>query len=549
MKRYTGFFVLLLCLLFSSCTRTKIINNPEVLATNSRAIEIGCIELSDTETVFYMDAYHSVGSWVRIDSETYLEGNITGKQYKLICSEGFELDTRVNMPESGNVPFKLYFEPLDKTDTVVEFVEGYGEGAFVISGIQLKEEQKTNKIKCHISGTVVDRPQSSRLILMPWNSDSRIYPWISVPIRDGKFDYTLYVDYEEVYTLIFYDEERQGVMRPINFFAEKGSITFTLHPMDRWEENIISTKATLNVMMKSYNEKLRTTFNFSVLSAERDKLREENRYYSAEYDKWSEDWDKTDVREERDRLIRLLDELERSGRLYSEEGKALVEKINNFSSDRTAWIFEYVKNNQSLLSYYQLVSLVNDALSRMRHDPDNAPDPAPYFAVYEEIYKNKYPDHPYTSKMEMYISGNSIQVGGHYIDFTSPDATGKEYKLSEQIAGRVALIDLWASWCGSCRRTSISMIPVYEKYKDKGFTVIGVARERDVAHMIRAAEQDKYPWLNLVELNDRGKIWQKYGIGNAGGGVFLVDETGIIITVNPTAEQVAVILEERLREK
>ena len=146
----------------------------------------------------------------------------------------------------------------------------------------------------------------------------------------------------------------------------------------------------------------------------------------------------------------------------------------------------------------------------------------------------------------MLISGNSINVGGRYIDFTAPDATGKEFKLSGLIEGKVALIDLWASWCGSCRVKSKSMISVYEKYKEKGFTVVGVARERNVADMVHAVEQDEYPWLNLVELEDREKIWQKYGVGNGGGKVFLIDKSGIILAVNPTAEEVITILEEQL---
>lgn len=44
------------------------------------------------------------------------------------------------------------------------------------------------------------------------------------------------------------------------------------------------------------------------------------------------------------------------------------------------------------------------------------------------------------------------------------------------------------------------MIPIYEKYKDKGFEIVGVAREfKNTERMKRAIAQDKYPWLQLVE--------------------------------------------------
>lgn len=90
------------------------------------------------------------------------------------------------------------------------------------------------------------------------------------------------------------------------------------------------------------------------------------------------------------------------------------------------------------------------------------------------------------------------------------------------------------------------MIPVYEKYKDKGFTIVGVARERDAEDMRRAVKKDKYPWLNLLELRDRAKIWQHYGIGNSGGNTFLVDPEGKILAIHPTAEEVRAILEKEL---
>lgn len=77
---------------------------------------------------------------------------------------------------------------------------------------------------------------------------------------------------------------------------------------------------------------------------------------------------------------------------------------------------------------------------------------------------------------------------------------------------------------------------------------MGVARERKAADMKNAVAKDKYPWLNLLELNDAGKIWERYGVGNGGGCTYLVDKNGKILAIHPTAEEVRTWLEKLLSD-
>ena len=69
--------------------------------------------------------------------------------------------------------------------------------------------------------------------------------------------------------------------------------------------------------------------------------------------------------------------------------------------------------------------------------------------------------------MQIWVLSQGIKVGERFIDFTAPDANDEMHTLSEEIKGKIALIDLWASWGGPCRREAMSMKPLYESYKDK----------------------------------------------------------------------------------
>jgi hypothetical protein len=92
------------------------------------------------------------------------------------------------------------------------------------------------------------------------------------------------------------------------------------------------------------------------------------------------------------------------------------------------------------------------------------------------------------------------------------------------------------------------MMPVYNEFKDSGFTIIGVANEIDNTDRLRVTlEREKFPWVNLVEINNQSGIWEKYRIPNAAGGTFLVGKDGKILAISPSAEEVRTILTRKFK--
>lgn len=59
-------------------------------------------------------------------------------------------------------------------------------------------------------------------------------------------------------------------------------------------------------------------------------------------------------------------------------------------------------------------------------------------------------------------------------DFALKDSKGNTVRLSDH-KGKIILVNFWATWCGPCRMEIPGFVKLYEKYKDKGFTIIGIS--------------------------------------------------------------------------
>src|SRR5690606_9785041 len=130
------------------------------------------------------------------------------------------------------------------------------------------------------------------------------------------------------------------------------------------------------------------------------------------------------------------------------------------------------------------------------------------------------------------------------ISFQADDLDGNRVLVDSLLAPKVTLLNFWASWCGPCIGKARTMVPVYEAFKDKGFDIINVAREiRNTKALSDLLEREKLPWdTNLVDLESKYGVWTTYGITNLGGAMVLIDASGAVLAVNPTADDVRRIL-------
>ncbi|WP_111309053.1 TlpA disulfide reductase family protein [Confluentibacter sediminis] len=129
--------------------------------------------------------------------------------------------------------------------------------------------------------------------------------------------------------------------------------------------------------------------------------------------------------------------------------------------------------------------------------------------------------------------------GTPIVDFTLKDLKGENVSLSS-FKGKYVLLDFWGSWCGICRGKYPEYSKIYEKYRDKGFEIVGVSLDKDEHKWKRAVKNDNLHWTNLIDSTGfLGDIAVTYKVWTVPIAYFIDPEGNIIepITFNSFTEE------------
>jgi len=131
-------------------------------------------------------------------------------------------------------------------------------------------------------------------------------------------------------------------------------------------------------------------------------------------------------------------------------------------------------------------------------------------------------------------SGKVLRRGAVFPSFRMTAIGGNSPELTNDVfRGRLTLVDFWGTWCSPCIWEMPYLHRTFERFKDRGFTILSVASDESITKVQTFREgQWKMPWLHgYVGAGPESPAVQALGVNRFPLAV-LVDSTGRIIAVD-----------------
>jgi peroxiredoxin len=104
--------------------------------------------------------------------------------------------------------------------------------------------------------------------------------------------------------------------------------------------------------------------------------------------------------------------------------------------------------------------------------------------------------------------------------FSIKDASGAPVRLQD-FAGKVVVIDFWATWCGPCKEATKELEGLHRQYGPRGVAVIGISVDKGTDAAAKVQEYVAKSGLTYRLLMDDGSAYKAYGIARIPATVIL----------------------------
>jgi len=170
------------------------------------------------------------------------------------------------------------------------------------------------------------------------------------------------------------------------------------------------------------------------------------------------------------------------------------------------------------------------------------------YKTFAELFRDK-KDPNLSEVIAMFESnGRRLDLPGKQFELKGTTISGEDFDI-ESLRGKFVLVYFWASISKPCELEHPYMLSVYNKYKSRGFEIVGIGldEEKEVAQAF--IQRLEVPWANLWESRKQGvsKVMETYGV-SATPTSFLLDKDGKVITIEARGLLLGKALENLLPE-
>ncbi len=194
--------------------------------------------------------------------------------------------------------------------------------------------------------------------------------------------------------------------------------------------------------------------------------------------------------------------------VYNKKEKCFAESCEEF------------KTSLALDPALALTHFVNGVSLAYMHQDQPARDE---FSAFVQQDKNS-PD--YHERATRYLDRIELARSRMAPAFAATTIDGRHVSM-DSLAGKVVLIDFWATWCGPCREALPHIHKIANKFGDQPFVVLSVSLDNDDAKWREFVGKNGMTWLQTRDGGFTGSISTLFGV-KAIPSTFTIDADGVL---------------------